>query len=562
MKALTKDGKYFDIPFKEEKKDGYYSVSVSADLDFSNIETVEMDVMGVVAETSDEGYMVLPKALNCSSDYALCYFNKHSEDFEKEFTLCSMPIFGVKTDKRTYLAVIGGMSYDFKLKIELKNGKYKVYPIYEIYGEQPYEDLKLEIFELTGSDANYSGMARRYRKYRMDKGEIVPISERMKNCKTLEYTKDSVLIRVRCGWKPAPPAVLHQTLENEPEMHVACDFDRVGDILDELKAQGVEKAEICLIGWNVKGHDGRWPQAFPVCEELGGEEKLRALIKKAQSMGYQIVCHTNSTDQYEIADIYDENNTALKRDGEPMVCSQGWSGGTMYSLCPIVGAKQAEEILPKVAELGFRGTHYIDVFGVVTLRRCWHKEHYVDSKKSIECMAKISELSKRLFGGLSTEGAADFLVPYIDYALYVCPNMNVGDLCDKAIPFWQLVYHGITLSNPYSATMNCTFKEKSTLLKVIEFGGRPSYYFYSAFMGNGENWMGNTDALCDNDEQLKTSVSKIKEGYDIYTEMSDINTAFMENHEEVAENVYEVTYSNGTVVRVDYNNESYEIFHK
>ena len=80
---------------------------------------------------------------------------------------------------------------------------------------------------------------------------------------------NSVMIRVRCGWKPAPPQILHQTLENEPPMRVACDIDRVGDILDELKVQGVDKAEICLVGWNVKGHDGRWPQALPVCEELG-----------------------------------------------------------------------------------------------------------------------------------------------------------------------------------------------------------------------------------------------------------------------------------------------------
>ena len=30
-------------------------------------------------------------------------------------------------------------------------------------------------------------------------------------------------------------------------------------------------------------------------------------------------------------------------------------------------------------------------------------------------------------------------------------------------------------------------------------------------------------------------------------------------HEEVAENVFEVTYSNGTVVRVDYNQKSYVV---
>lgn len=201
------------------------------------------------------------------------------------------------------------------------------------------------------------------------------------------------MIRIRCGWKPAPPEVLHQTLENEPEMHVACDFDRVGDILDELKAQGVDKAELCLVGWNVKGHDGRWPQAFPVCEELGGEEKLRKLIQKAQSMGYQITCHTNSTDQYEIADCYNKENNRVMRDGQ-MPTGGYWSGGQMFELCPRVGYEQAKISLPQIANLGFRGIHYIDVIGVVSLRHCYHKDHPLTYPQSLEYAKKLCELSK------------------------------------------------------------------------------------------------------------------------------------------------------------------------
>ncbi len=57
-------------------------------------------------------------------------------------------------------------------------------------------------------------------------------------------------------------------------------FDEVGMLLDALKSNGVEKAEICIIGWNQKGHDGRYPQLFPLEESTGGEKALRELIKK------------------------------------------------------------------------------------------------------------------------------------------------------------------------------------------------------------------------------------------------------------------------------------------
>ena len=555
MKGIRFDGSITEVAAKTEKRDAYLCVSVPADYDFSSIERIEVDPFGAVADCADDGYLVLPRGDGCN-DYALCLFRRHKRGFVRDIRECNMPVFGVKAKDRCFLAVVSGMSYDYTLRIVLENASYRIFPVFEVNGEQPYEDFKVEYFELCGEDANYSGMARRYRQYKVDKDGLRPLAERMRDSDTLAYSVDSVMIRIRCGWKPAPAAVRHQTAENEPAMHVACDFDRVGDILDELKRQGVEKAEICLVGWNVKGHDGRWPQAFPVCEELGGEEKLRRLISKAQAMGYQMTCHTNSTDQYEIADCFDPEHTRRNRYGNPVTDPAVWSGGEMYQLCPKIGYTQAEEILPKVAVLGFRGTHYVDVLGVVHPRRCWHKSHPVNSQEAVAYAAKIAGLAKELFGGFSSEGAFDFITPYLDYGLYISFTPEEDELCDKRIPFWQLVYHGYVLSNPYSTTVNPTFKDKRTQLKLIEYGGRPSYYFYSAFMGNGANWMGAADAVCGTDDQLLDSVHKIKQGYDAYQNLCDLHTAFMEKHEEVSENIFETTYSNGTVVRVDYNRET------
>ena len=107
---------------------------------------------------------------------------------------------------------------------------------------------------------------------------------------------------MRQGWKPAPSPIPFQTPENEPQMHVACTFDRVGDIAQEFKRQGISDAEFCLVGWNTKGHDGRFPQIFPVEPLLGGEEKLRKLIQKVHDLDYGIVCHDDATAAYTIAD--------------------------------------------------------------------------------------------------------------------------------------------------------------------------------------------------------------------------------------------------------------------
>lgn len=531
-------------------------IRISKDFDYSQTHAIELEGFERIATGEDAGYLLLPRAAGCI-DYGLFYFSRHQEDFDIILRELNMPVFGVKTRRECYLAVVTGMIWNFSLRIVRKDGIYSLYPTFEVNGEQPYEDFCLELYELTGEDADYSGMARRYRKLRLERGEIIPLSRRAQDNACLAYAADSVMIRVRCGWKPAPPEVLHQTLENEPPMHVACDFDRVGDILDELKAQGVDKAEICLVGWNMKGHDGRWPQAFPVCQELGGEEKLRALISKAQSMGYQITCHTNSTDQYEIAENYGADNCWVNRDGTTP--GGAWSGGQMYHLCPQIGYEQALEVLPKVAELGFRGIHYIDVIGVVSLRRCFHEKHPVSYPESLEYARKLCCFAREQFGGMSSEGAYDFIVPYLDYGLYISFEQGGTGVCHQPVPFWQLVYHGTVLSNPYSCTVNSTFKGPEDFLKMIEYGGRPSFYFYSAFMGNGKNWMGNTDCTCDTPEDLRESVSKIKKAYDVHKALPGLPYAFMEKHEQTAEGVFDVSYSDGTVLRIDYNKMDWRI---
>ena len=203
--------------------------------------------------------------------------------------------------------------------------------------------------------------------------------------------------------------------------------------------------------------------------------------------------------------------------------------------------------------------HYIDVIGVVNLRRCYHKEHPVSYPEALAYAQKLCALATEQFGGMSSEGAYDFITPFLDYGMDISFEEGGSGICDKAVPFWQLVYHGTVLSNPYVGTVNATFKGRDNFLKMIEYGGRPTFYYYSAFMGNGNNWMGNQDCRCDNQQQLKESVGKIEEAVDAYDALGAVRFAEMQKHRQVAENVYEITYSNGTVVVVDYVKKEYRV---
>lgn len=505
------------------------------------------------ASIGEVGHYVIADVNKCGS--YLCQF---TEKEEKEYTLRQnlMPIFGVKNRRGTYLVIAEGMKSVFHVRVGLKNGRYYIAARFELNGDTPYEDISILHVRLD-KNADYVEMAKYYRCYQLERGACIPLRERAAKNKELSYAADSVEIRIRMGWKPAPAMIKEQTPENEPDMKVACTFERVKDIIRELKIQGVDKAQICLVGWNKSGHDGRWPQIFPVEEKLGGEEQLRELIAYAKENGYQIVCHTNSTDCYRIAEGFDEDIVIKKKDGKLQKDPLDWSGGTMYHLCPQKAYEFAKRDLPKVAELGFRGIHYIDVMSVVPLRRCYDKHHPVTEADTDKYYHKIGNECKKLFGGFASEGAFDFTAKYLDYALYVSFGEHDLTFFEQEIPLWQIVYHGIILSNPSTVTVNYPIKAPESHMKLVEYGGRPSFYIYSKFITNAsnENWLGKEDLECGTDEELKDAVKHIKSAYEEYKKMRYLQYEFIESYREKAKGIYEVTYSDGTVVLIDYHKQ-------
>lgn len=517
----------------------------------SGLKHIEVRPEFATAKTGEDGYFVMPNG------EVGTFHEQNGERTVKNYM--PMPVFGMKNPRATFVAIVTGMPYAYTLVARAKAGVYTIFPRFELAGREAYGDIAIDYHLLTGEQADYSGMAQVYRKYQLGRKACVPLKERVKGRPELAYAAKSLAIRIRLGWKPMPTSVEEQTPSTEPPMKVAVTFDRVGDILNEFKRQGVERAEICLVGWNQKGHDGRFPQNFPVEEQLGGEVKLRQLITKAQAMGFQIVCHSNSSDAYRVADVWDEEYIIKKPDGT-LEKNAALSGGRMYDVCPQRAYERfAQKELRDIAAFGFRGLHYIDVLTVVQPRACFDPRHPLNPNQSARWVGKIMGEAQDVFGGSASEGGHDFCCGKLDYALYasiVPPKKH--PMVDRMVPFWQLVYHGIILSNPFPPTCNYTIKDDVTRLMLVEFGGRPFFYFYSNYRDNNDAWMGKEDLTCEDDKALSASVAKVKEGYDEFNKLAYLQPEFMEKHEAVAPEVFRTAFSDGSEIISNYRAEAFD----
>lgn len=562
--------KQFDVaPKTVEKKVQEYEFD--ADINYSEVEYLEFPMHDFPILAGDEGFFLIPAGnKGCKNrEYAIGSF-KAREDELSVLKNCFTSVYGFKHRQLLRTVIVTGMRYDVHFVMSVKDNIYSFSLKFVFDGEAPYENAKLEVHDLISDEADYCDMAKIYREYQLKNG-YRPIREKL--TPELEYAAQAPNIRIRMGWKPVPCQVIHQTPETEPPMHVACTFDDVIALMEEYKARGIEKAEFCLVGWNSRGHDGRWPQVLPIDEEFGGEEALKRAIKRADELGYIITNHTNITDNYTIADCYDENLITVKKDGQLEVEATRWAGGRTYNICPEYAWKTYHRMHDQVKALGFRGTQYIDVMTCLPARACYHKDHPVNKKECGEYYDKIFAEAHKMFGASGSEGAYDHSLKECDFTLYVSfldflndvgedakPTLRRNPFCDRYIPFWQLVYHGIILSNPYTRSINALLSNtKDDMLKVIEYGGKPQMYYYGHFVDDGSDWLGKVDLHCHTESERAESTDVVKRTLDIWDEMSYLQFEYMEKHEQIADGVFAVTYSDGSVITVNYNNKSYSL---
>lgn len=537
--------------------------ALDGNLDYSKVEYAELVLHNEPIFAGDEGFYLLNAGRSGNRDFGIGYF-KERKDIEFLQTECFIPVFALKLKELCHVAIVTGMPNSAIQVITVKDNQYTYAIRFLIDGYEPYETIKVEYHYINKKDATYSDMAKLYREYQLKHG-FEPLNKRL--TPETEYSVKSINVRIRMGWKPVPCQVFDQTLENEPEMHVACTFDDVVNVMESYHAAGIENIEFCLVGCNVKGHDGRWPQILPIEETLGGEEGLKRVMDCAKKYGYAVTCHTNSTDAYQIANNFRTEDLAIKRDGSFDIEESYWAGGTRYNVCPIKAYDNAMETLPPLAELGFRGMHYIDVITCSPARECYSKDHPINKREACKIFEKLFKDIKGIFGSVGCECAFDHSLRNCDFSLYVSfedYTKGVSDyMCDKNVPFWQIIYHGIVASNPYSRTVNPTSSDNpDDLLKVIEYGGKPQGYYYAQFVSDGKNWIAKGDFHCNTPEEIAYSTECMKKAYDIYGEFAYLQYEFIENHSEIEPNVFETVYSDGSKTVVDYNTKTYTLSKK
>ncbi len=466
----------------------------------------------------------------------------HQSEWEK---LNVMNCFGLKQGCKGTLVMVHQGDFFCHAVTEVNQGG--VNRLYASFGLRhgPSEPVKQQDKELIvrfveGREDGYFDMVKAYHNYLVRERGVSPLKARTAGNPVLAYSAGAMRTKIFHGHKP-------RSLDGNVPMKTYATFEQSEKILDAMRAAGLRKAVVTLVGWNLGGHDGAYPQKFPVEPALGGEDGLRRLIAKAKAMGYQIVPHDNLSDMYMIGQTFDPDVVMRHADGTPIMGGI-WGGGQGFKSCPAAYFDRFGPDVTRIKDLGFEGHYYVDAQSN-PLFRCHSPLHPADEEQFALAQCRTTQCYRVLYGAVSQEMVPAFALPFVDegglhspYNIGWClarGDENLKRIVDRVVPFYQLAVHGLINYQESWVHGYRKIGARKGILRALSFGARPSMEV---------SWVGGS-----NGDPYQDSIRDVAFGYRLaFEELAGTHVEPVADFEELAPEASRIVYADGTSLTVNW----------
>ncbi|MCR5297080.1 MAG: hypothetical protein K6E17_06690 [Clostridiales bacterium] len=395
--------------------------------------------------------------------------------------------------------------------------------------DRTHHDLAVRYCLLSGENANWVGMAKRYRQYLLDEGILTPrMDEYRTRVDFLAEDQEKFLVSTR--------AVVMTTAAEASE------------IIADLKSAGVSSLLCEYRGWQGGGIWSLPVSSFSADGAVGGNAGVQALVRDAAARGAQVYPYVDAmrmnastnTFTYDAAKMI--NKTTLKEESAKQVYS------LFYRLLP---GKTAEKLQSLSRSLKNAGIGTLAVGGITENLFSWSERNVFHSRDE----------GAEIYAAALSGAAEDLTLALEEPFQYQWPEMSAflnmpldGSeymYTDEEVPFLTTALQGVVPL--YSDYVNFEANKTELFLQLAETGVRPSFYVTkrnsSALIYTNSSDLYSTeyaayrDTIIAFDRELR-ALAEATAG------------AVIENHEKPREGLSKVTWSNGTVVYVNHTGET------
>lgn len=382
---------------------------------------------------------------------------------------------------------------------------------------------------------DYVSLCKVYRTIAREEGLLISLKQKGEFSKNLE-TLIGCSVLHRPTKKHVVPDSYYYDKEHPENNDSLTTFNENKAFVEKLIALGAPKMYLHLDGWGQPGYDNKHPDYLPACAEAGGWDGLKSLMDTCHRHGHLFGLHDQYRDYYFDAPTYDEEQANHLANGKIYEMSR-WAGGRQTYLCTKLALDYLKRNYSEILKNGISmDCVYLDVFTCNEPDECSHPHHRITRRQSLDERLKCFRYMLKLGILPSSEEGVDWAMPALVFCHWA-PYASFG----IPVPLLNLVYHDCFL-------IPWMLGKGSWGTPENELG------FLHALLNAGMGYVGDDlegDALQDNFAKLRILSSLQKR----------LAHEEMTAHRFVSDDrrIQETEFSDGTIVRVNFADESYSI---
>lgn len=433
------------------------------------------------------------------------------------------------------------MRYPYFQPTSLNMGGYNTFEKKRINGT-----MQVRYIFLSGNNANYVGMAKAYRGYLLNKGDL----------HKLNHTNANVPIEIDMLGEEMTPGLLWNGVVPMTT------FSQAQKMISALKKAGVHHIEAVLRGWSAGGLTGQNPVMFPVAAALGGAQQLLALKQELQKEHVPLYLYANFTDAFRDGAGYQKINNAVRSVTDQLVQRQAvpsiedqtdqFSNLFSYYMNPLIASKIATNDAQVLKTMGIRSIA-VDRTGY-KLFSDFNPSYKISRQQAASTYQQMAKTLINKLGSLSYYTPNEYLWKYTRQIFQIPMSSSQYMYETDTVPFLQIVLHGYV--NYFATFTNFNANPQQQLLKMIDYGAYPSFYLtyepaYKLLNTPSRNIY--TSKYADWRSQIQKDYRKVNMA------LRNVQNATLQYRSVVTWGVVEDGYSNGVRIIVNYGNTPVKI---
>lgn len=460
-----------------------------------------------------------------------------------------MPVFGVKHGETAYVAVISegtehtAIEYypsGLNLNVHRVDAHFRCRRTAAVYDEGSsrgaiYELARfdtaytVDYYFLQGSEADYSGMACRYREYLLENGLL----------KRSPLTEKSGLVAVNLIMGVTKSGLLSR------EFEAVTTFAQAEEIASALQSRGLVNVLFNLEGYTKDGYSQVAALRAAAASKLGGTKALTRLCESLNDTGMLVLLANDYTAQIAELDDFKTNDYAYDNTGTLITDEHR----RIFLLKPSASLRYLQQKqLPVFRKAGVDGITFTRIGSYL----------YYDQQSGLETTRlntqhtwwQMMQASQNELGLSAAKHASAYAFSSLDWASD-SPDAATGYVfTDESVPFYQMVLHGYVV---YSAKpVNKFYDTAYETLRLLEYGYMPVFdvtWAETARLKNSSCYDQFSTCFADWEDAIVEASWTAEQ-------LSALSTSAMLRHERNADGTVCVTYENGCRLVLNYNQDS------